>query len=44
MVAVAVQNIKFTFFLTWKPLNMLRGTLFDVSLLLNTLYVLFFAV
>ena len=32
------------FFFTWKPVNMLGGTLLAVCLLLNTLFLLFFAV
>ena len=44
MLAFGIQNINQSFFLTSKPLNMLRGTLFLVCVPLNTLVLLFFPV
>ena len=44
MLSFGVENIKPTFSLTSKSLNILRGTFLVVCLLLNTLFLLFFAV
>ena len=44
MPSFGVQNLNRTFFLTSKPLTMLGCPLFVVCLLLNTLFLLFFAV
>ena len=44
MLSFGLQNINRTFFLTPKPLNMLRGTLFVVSSVANTFFLLLFTV
>ena len=44
MLLFGVQNINRTFFLTSKPLNILRGALFVFCLILNILFLLVSAV
>ena len=39
-----LENIKRLFLLTWKPLNKLGGTFFVLCLLLNTPFLLYFAI
>ena len=44
MLSDLLQNINHTFVLTSKPVNMLGGILFVVSLLFNTLFLVLFEV